>query len=60
MIMSYWTWQEAHPSQNALEPVTHFNEAEKKKPAPAPKEKKIKEDGSVAGYVCLIHKTDAQ
>ena len=60
MIMSYWTWQELHPSQNSLEPRMHFNEAEKKKPAPAPKEKKVKEDGSVAGYVCLIHKTEEQ
>ena len=61
MIMSYWTWHEERaPAQNQLEPRMHFNEAEKKKPAPAPKEKKIKEDGSVAGYVCLIHKTDDQ
>ena len=59
MIMSYWSWPQRHPDThaNALEPRSMFNEATKdgKKRAPAPAEKKVSADGTVAGYVCLIH-----
>ena len=65
MIMSYWSWPQRHPDEqrhpdthtNALEPRNMFNEVSKdgKKRAPAPADKKPNADGTVAGYVCLIH-----
>ena len=61
--MSYWTWPQAKgPSHNTLEP-REFNETGKEEPkkhAPAPAEKKVKADGTVAGYVCLIHEVEEQ
>ena len=63
MIMSYWSWPAAKaPSSNDLEPRNVFNQAEENKkeptPTPAPANKKVAKDGTISGYVCLIHKVE--